>query len=713
MSRQRAPESERGSDADVPQGTDGDATADESRRYDPVDTVCPSCSVGCGLRYSDRTGGAVGREEAPVNPEGRLCPKGIEAFDGLDENRLTEPLVRKDGELVPASWEEALDRVERELGGLVDAHGPDSLAFLGAPRCTNEENYLFAKLARTLGTNNVDNRARICHRSAVTATTRRFGCGAMTNTLEDLSEADAFLVVGSNPAAQQPIAFDGYVRPAVNDGATLVHVDPRANRTTRAADVHLAARPGTDALLVNLLVAELLELGAVDREFVEARTTGFDAFVDSFEGFDVAAGAERTGVEREEIRRVARTIADADGTAVIVGTGAEADDHRGTATVDALLNLLLLTGNVGRRGAGMNVLRGLNNEQGANDVGARPTTLPGFDPVDDSEARERVATEWGVDPSDLPTEPGLSELEAVRAFGDEVRGAYVLGENPAVTRMETQFVARKFESLDFLLVQDIAPSETVEHADVVLPGSAWAEKGGTVTNLDRQVQRMRAAASPPDSARRDIDVVRELGRRLTGTAFAAETPEGVFEELTRVNPLYAGMSYAGLESGSQRWPFPEGATEGVGVLHRDRFANGEKRAPLLPVDAGDGDGTDGKDAAAGGDSLAGLVVLTRTRLNEGGSGADDGDAPELLVHPDDAAARGVRDGTRVVLDGAEAVEAVASLSGDVREGAVFLDAEWADRLLAGRESRSVEVRTADSESDSGSDSGTDPTPASN
>ncbi|ELZ28492.1 formate dehydrogenase subunit alpha [Halogeometricum pallidum JCM 14848] len=697
MSRQRASEPKSESDPESEADTPSDAD-ETTRRYAPVDTVCPSCSVGCGLRYSDRTGGAVGREGAPVNPEGRLCPKGIEAFDGLDEDRLTTPLVREDGTLVPASWEEALDRVERELGGLVDAHGPDSLAFLGAPRCTNEENYLFGKLARTLGTNNVDNRARICHRSAVTATTRRFGCGAMTNTLEDISEADVFLVVGSNPAAQQPIAFDSYVRPAVNDGATLVHVDPRANRTTRAADVHLAARPGTDALLVRLLLAELLELDAVDREFVEERTTGFEAFADSFEEFDVDAGVERTGVDAEKIRRVARAVGDADGTAVIVGTGAEAPDHRGTATVDALLNLLLLTGNVGRRGAGMNVLRGLNNEQGANDVGMRPTTLPGFDPVDDPEARERVAAEWGVDP---PTDPGLSELEAVRAFGDDVRGAYVLGENPAVTRMETQFVARKFESLDFLLVQDIAPSETVEHADVVLPGSAWAEKDGTVTNLDRQVQRMRAAASPPDSARRDLDIVRELGRRLTGTAFAPETPEGVFEEITRVNPLYAGMSYAGLESGSQRWPFPEGATEGVGVLHRDRFMNGEKRAPLLPVDATDDTEEDADDAD---DSSPGLVVLTRKQVNEGGSGADDGDAPELLVHPDDAASRGIRNGDRVVLDGAEAVEAVASLSPEVREGAVFLDAEWADRLLAGRDSRTVGVRAADSTSDSDAES---------
>jgi formate dehydrogenase major subunit len=243
------------SDPDPEPGSD---SARSNPAFGSAASVCPQCAVGCTLQYDPTSGRATGRE-GPVNRRGRLCPKGIAAFDSLDEaGRLTQPLARveTDGagsELRPVPWSEAYDRIEAGFGEILDRYGPGALAFLGAPRCTNEENYLFAKLARTLGTNTVDNRARICHRSVTRAMTERLGSSAMTNTLEDLTDADAFLVVGSNPAAQQPIAFNSYIRPAVDDGATLIHVDPRANRTTRAADIHLAPRPGSDVLVATLL----------------------------------------------------------------------------------------------------------------------------------------------------------------------------------------------------------------------------------------------------------------------------------------------------------------------------------------------------------------------------------------------------------------------------------------------------------------------------
>lgn len=556
-----------------------------SRREAPdetVESVCPCCSVGCRLRYSERRDGAVGRDGAPVNTEGRLCRNGIQAFDGLDaENRLTQPLIRERGELVSTTWEAAFSRIEAEFERILDAHGPDALAFLGAPRCTNEENYLLQKLARVVGTNNVDNRARICHGSVVKAMVERLGSPGMTNTLSDLSEADIFLVVGANPAKQQPIAFNSYVRPAVNDGATLIQTDPGENETTRLADLHVAPAPGTDALFVKAVVAELLGMELVDEEFVAERTTNFDAFAESLEGLSAEACADRIGVDAETVRGVAEAFGSADRAAVIAGTGAEEDDHRGTATADALIDLLLVTGNIGKRGTGMNLLRGLTNEQGANDVGCRPSTLPGFRPVSDSDARSAVAEEWGTP---LPSDPGLSELDAVRAFGDSIHGAYVIGENPAVSKRETQAVARSLESLDFLLVQEAFPTETVEHADVVLPASLWAEKSGTVTNLDRQVQRMRPMTAPPDGVRHDRDILVEIGRRITDARFEYDRPSDIFDELTRVNPLYAGMSYDGIGHDSQRWPFPEGAENGTEILHAERFRTGRKRTAFEPVD---------------------------------------------------------------------------------------------------------------------------------
>ena len=495
----------------------------------------------------------------------------------------------------------------------------------------------------------------------------RLGAGGMTNSLADLGEADVFLVVGANPADQQPVAFDSYIRPAVNDGATLVHIDPRANATTRLADAHLAPRPGTDALVVSLLSRALLDEGLVDEGFVDERTTGFESFAAALAGNDPTVLAERAGVSLETVREVARAFGRAERAAVVTGTGIE----DGPDTAETLLNLLLLTGNLGKRGTGMNVLRGLNNEQGAADAGALPHRLPGGQSLTDPAARERVGEVWGVEP---PAEPGLDEQDLVRGFGDGIRAAFVLGENPAVTKLGTERVARGLESLDFLLVQDVTHTETTAHADVVLPASAWSEKSGTVTNLDRQVQRMRTLESPPGEARGDLSVLRELGERLTDGTFD-DDPETVFEELAAVNSLYAGMSYEGIGSGGQRWPFDEDAGAGTAVLHRERFVTGEKRAPFVPV-----------ATSADGSNDPGLVLLTGGRsgdtTNTTMGRADSSEDDALAIHPADAAARGLRDGDRVSVESAHGrLETTVQVSESVREGCVYLHAHAADPLV--------------------------------
>jgi formate dehydrogenase major subunit len=674
---------------------DSDNEPEPEPPFGSAETVCPQCAVGCTLQYDAASGRATGSEGAPVNREGRLCPKGIGAFDALDEEgRLTQPLARTEtegagSELRPVSWAEAYDRIEAGFGAILDQYGPEALAFLGAPRCTNEENYLFAKLARALGTNTVDNRARICHRSVTRAMTERLGSGAMTNSLEDLTEADTFLVVGSNPAAQQPIAFNSYIRPAVDNGATLIHVDPRANHTTRAADVHLAPRPGSDALVATLLAAIACEEELIDREFLAQRTTGFEAYERALADLDVPARGDRAAVDGKTVRKAARAFAGAERGAVLLGTGVEAEDHCGTEAADALLDLCLLTGNLGKRGTGMNPLRGLVNEQGANDVGARPHTLPGYQPVSDAEARARIEREWGID---VPDSPGYSEPEAVGEFGSTVRGAYVLGENPAVTKADTQGVARGFRDLDFLLVQELFPTETTAHADVVLPASAAAEKAGTVTNLDRQVQRLRPLRGPPGEARRDFDVLRAIGARLTDLPFAYEGPREVFAEMRRVNPLYAGMDYEEIGQGSQRWPFPEGATEGTAILHRDRFANGQQRISFtsgsIPATPTAGD-IDGGTAATADEEL---VLLTRNQVNEARSIGTGKTEATLQIHPVDAREADVADGESVVVENDRGVlRPTARVTDRVRERTVFLGANAAAPLVAGERTR-VRVR---------------------
>jgi len=636
-------------------------------------TVCPFCAVGCRLAPG-RDGRAVGRE-GPANPDGRLCAKGIEAFRAFEESeRLTRPRVRRDGGLVPVDWATALDAAVDALGGVLDARGPGALAFLGAPHCTTEENYLLQKLARTLGTNDVDNRARACHGLAAGAIRRRLGYPAMTNSLDDLATADLILVVGANPATQQPVAFDGAVRAAANDGATLVHVDPRANETTRTADVHLAPRPGTDALLASLLCAVVVESGLVDREFVAARTTGFDALADSLAGLDVGRGAAVAGVDADAVRRVGRAVGEADRAAVVVGTGVETTGL-GTTTPDALLNLLLLTGNLGRPGTGMNLFRGLANEQGAVDAGCVPDALPGHRPVTDAAARDRVADEWGVAP---PADPGRPESDLLAAFGDDVRGALVVGENPVVSKRDREWVAERVDGLDALVVADVVETETTERADVVLPACAATEKRGTVTNLDRQIGRLGPLADPPGAARPDFEILRALGRRLSPAPFDHDDPADAFAELCRVAPVYDGIDPDG-EDGPQRWP------DGEATLYRDGFATDDGRAPLVPVDP---DAT----AAPGGE---GLVLVAGSRA--GGFAATERTDERLHLHEDDAGARGIRDGDAVTVTGADddapTVETRAAVGRAVRPGTAFLHADPADPLVR-RGVERVEVRPA-------------------
>jgi formate dehydrogenase alpha subunit len=651
--------------------------SDSERTFEPRGSVCPFCGVGCSLTYAAQSGKATGTE-GPVNTKGEICPKGAAAFDIVDhEERLTEPLVRENGHLVTAPWDAALGRVEERIGTVVDEHGPDAVAFFASSNCTNEENYAFQKLARLLGTNNVDNCARLCHSSTVAAMKQRFGAGAMTNTLADLMEADVFLVTGANPAEQHPIAFRSYLLPAIRDGTTMIHIDPRANDTTDAADVHLPVRPGYDIPLLNAMASVLLDEGLTDDTFLAERTTGVEEFRASLADVDVAANAELAGVDEADLRAAARAYGEADRAAAFTGMGMS-QHHCGTANVHALLNLALLTGNVGRRGTGVNPLRGQNNVQGAGDVGALPDILPGYQDVTDDEARAAVAEVWGAEP---PAEPGLTEVEATRAFGEDVHAAVVFGENPALTEPNANSVADDFEALEFLVVVDLFETETTQYADVVLPGSAWAEKGGTVTNTDRQVIRMRPMGEPPGVARRDLAIVAELGERLTDHAFPTN-PEAAFDELTAVAPIYAGMSYEGIGEGSQRWPFPAGADSGTDVLHAAEFASGERTAPLVPVD----------HVPPADDLAEGDLVLTTgrviTHFNSGALTRRSGTLTKmrsedaLQIHPDDAAERGIEDGDEVRVENERgAVTAPADVTPTTRRGTVFLTFHFADTLV--------------------------------
>ena len=646
-------------------------------RPDDGSSVCPRCGVGCRLRprgdddFEDSPARGVA---GPANPDGRLCGKGIAAFEAVDD-RLMRPAVREDGERRTVSWATAYDHVAERFGAVLDDDGPEALAVLGAPHCTNEENYLLQKFARALGTNHVDNRSRLCHVSTARALEERVGWPATTNSLADVGEADAVVVAGANPAARQPVAFDSFVRPAVQAETTLVHIDPVGNETTRLADVHLAPRPDTDAVVFDLLSAGLLAAGAVDRSFVAARTEGYESFAAGLRALDTDRARAVADVDADALDRTVELLADADRVAGMVGTGVEGSPGSASASASSsLLDLLLLTGSLGRPGTGLFVLRGLVNEQGASDAGCAPDRLPGHQPVTNPEARARVAAEWGFEP---PAWPGRTATELLGAFGTEVRAALVVGENPAVSKRERDWVARRLDALDTLVVVEVAASETTRHADVVLPAAAGVEKAGTVTNLDRRVQRTRPTVAPPDGVRPDAEILRDLGQRLCpGTGwFDYETVGDVFDEMSRVAPTHAGVSFADLGPEGRQWPFDKD-----GVLYRDRFATESGRAAFGAV-----------GPVADPEVTEGLRLVTGGRTSERG---DDPVDPHLRLHPADARERGVDPDAPVVVGGGNTtVTATASLDDGVRQGTAYLPASVADPLMR-REASTVTVDPA-------------------
>ncbi|MGB9965307.1 formate dehydrogenase subunit alpha [Halobacterium sp. CBA1126] len=656
---------------------------------EPTKTICPYCGVGCGIAVQQGDEPADVRfapwGDAPVN-EGRVCIKGGAATEVVaHEDRLTEPQIREDGELRAASWDEALSRVVAELERIRDEHGPDGMGFYSSSKVTNEENYLFQKLARRFGTNNVDNCTRMCHASTVYALGESLGAGAMTNSMADLRDAaDVFWIQGANPGEQHPIANSQYFRQAVLDGATVVQVDPHANKTTESFDVaasdrhlHLQLEPGTDIPLLNVVLKTVLENDWVDEEFVAERTEGVADLRETLAGFDKEAAAEECGVPLADIERAAEVYATAENAAIFTGMGMS--QHAcGVDNVQNEINLALVTGNVGRPGTGVNPLRGQNNVQGASDVGAMPDVLPGYQPVDDDGAREGVEDVWGFE---VPSEPGLTNVEITHSIGDTVHGLYVMGENPVMSEPNANRVADLLDETEFVVVQDIFPTETVEYADVVLPATSWAERGGTVTNTDRRVQRMRGVEKVHEETRHDFDILTEVGRRLFGAdaGFDFDGPADIFAELREVCPIYHGMTYDALGEAGIHWPCYEPGDEGDQYLYADSFDT--------PSGLGQIEGVRHQPPRETPDEAYPLI-LTTARLEEHYNTGTMSRRSETLsrqhpenfvdVHPADAERYGVEDGDSVTLESRRGeITLTAHVTDAIKEGVVWTTPHFA------------------------------------
>ncbi|MBC7249595.1 MAG: molybdopterin-dependent oxidoreductase [Anaerolineae bacterium] len=673
-----------------------------------VRTVCPYCGCGCEIELElkgDRIVGVTPVEQSPVN-EGCLCVKGHFGYDFIQSpERLTQPLLRRPtGSMGPIEWDQALDTVVENLERVVAEHGPDAVAVISSAKITNEENYLAQKFARAcLGTNNIDQCAQLCHAPTLLALSSALGYGAMTNSLTDLQEAGCILVIGSNTTETHPIAALK-IKAAVRHGARLIVVNPRRTKLERFAELVLHPRPGTDTALLAGMMRVIMEEDLYDGAFLSRWCLGLHDFVLSLQEFDVPRVSEITGVPVADIVAAARLYASGGEderhhlpeaefvhphptprkpvSAIVYGTGIT-HHHGALNAVRALLDLALLTGNLGKRGAGVNPLAGQNNVQGACDMGALPHFLPGYQRLDDEEVRTRFRRLWGVE---LPARPGRTLPEIFEGIHQgSIKALYIIGANPMLSEPDLAFVEECLRALDFLVVQDITLTETARLAHVVLPGTSFAEKDGTFTNTERRVQRVRQAIAPVGDSKPDWWIITELGRRFTARRQDREPAESsspfgtwdyshpavVMVEIASLTPVYEGIGYERLEGEGVQWPCTSYFHPGTPVLYREGLPHKVRLWPLeyapLQVQTSD--------------EYPFLLITGRELLHYHTDKMTCRSLgimeirPESLVeiNPEDAEALGIgeRELVRVISPQGE-VEAVASLSDRSPRGTVFM-----------------------------------------
>jgi formate dehydrogenase alpha subunit len=644
-----------------------------------VETTCPYCGVGCGIGVDVRADGrlALMSDDVPANRSslGTLCVKGRFGTGFIHaRDRITTPLVKVDGRWREASWDEALDAA---ADGLARQRG--RFGTLASAKATNEDGYVIQKFARVvMGTNNIDHCTRLCHSPSVEAMLVSMGSGATSNSYVDYEEAGCVMIVGADASANHPVIAIRFRR-AMSRGARIIVVNPKRIELVNQADLWIAQRPGTDVTLFNAMARVILDEGLANHDFIAARTEGFEAWRQSLEAFTLEHAARVTGVPAEHIAQAARWYARPPfaGSCLVWGMGVT-QHVNGIHNAHTLLNLSLVTGQLGVPGAGISPLRGQNNVQGCGDAGCIPTNLPGYQSYDAS-TLTKFAAAWGTP---LPDRPGLVVTDMVEGcLSGDVRAMYVVGENPLLSEPDLHHAEKAIGQLEFLVVQDLFLHETAERAHVFLPAAAFAEKEGTFTNSERRVQRVRAALDPPGQARADWwitcelakRVARRLGTRVDGQ-FDYASAAAIFDEMARLTPFLGGISHARLDrDGGLQWPCPAGDHPGTRFLYGESFPRGKgKFVPAVQT----------VEAAELPDSDYPLILNTGRLLYHwhGGTITRRVDglmalAPrlEVAIHPGDAGRGGIADGDRVrVVSRRGELSGYARVTDVVKPGAIFV-----------------------------------------
>lgn len=634
--------------------------------------------------YTTRWKAAPNKDDPVV--QGRMCVKGVEAHvHTLDHERLTQPLLRQNGRWVMISWEEALEWFQRRVKETQERYGKDAVGVYGGGSLTNEEAYLLGKFARVaLQTRYIDYNGRFCMSSAATAANQALGVDrGLTNPLSDIPAADCIILAGANIAECQPTMMP-YFRKAKGNGATLIAIDPRETATTKLADIHLRIRPGTDAALVNGMLKVILEEGYVNEPFLKQHTTGWPQLKTWIESVSTDEVAGITGIPRDTIVAAARSYGQAATGMVFTARGVEQHAH-GVKNVRNFLNLVLVTGKIGRCGSGYGAVTGQGNGQGGREHGQKADQLPGYRLINNPQHRREIAQVWGIEEHELP-QAGVSAYEMFqRVWEREIRGMVILSSNPVVSNPNATMVEEALDRLDFLVAIDLFLSETAERADLVLPGSAYLEDEGTMTNLEGRVIRRQAVRSLPGEAKLDWQILAQMAQVLgKGEYFSFSSAQEIFTELRQASrggiADYSGISYERIErEGGVFWPCSDENSPGTARLFEDhRFWHPDGRAKLIPVphleppepvcDTYPLTLTTGRYMAH---------YLTGVQTRRTPALLKKAPEPLLSIHPETAKRWNVEDGQQVQVHSRRgSIEMKVEITTKIREDIVFAPMHW-------------------------------------
>ena len=655
-----------------------------------VKTTCPYCGVGCQIELfvqDEKIVRSIGVEGLMPN-DGRLCIKGRFGYDFIQsKERLTSPLIKKNGRFEEATWDEALDLIAFKFNEVIEKHGNDALAGYSSAKCTNEDNYIFQKFIRTVfGNNNVDYCTRLCHASTVTAMLRSIGDGAGSNSIEDFETTDCLLVTGNNIIETHPITAT-YIKRGVARGMQVIIIDPKWTPLVKYANLWLQPRLGTDVALLNGMIRHIIHTDLINKQFIETKIDrGWEAFEELkilTEKYTPELTEEITGVPKDKMMEAASIYAKSPTSMIATGMGMS-QQVTGTNNVFSIINMMLICGQIAKERAGIDPPRGQNNVQGATDVGASPINYPGYIPIGNEENRRKVANIWGVPFESLSSKPGLTTVEIAKAAYDgKIKALYIMGENPMVTDPNLNHTKNAFEKLDFVVVQDIFHTETTPYADVILPAASFAEKNGTFVNSDRRVLRVRKVVETPGSARQDWQIIQEIAKRMKKPMTSFTNESDIFDEIASVTPMMAGISYDRIENGGIQWPCPDKSHPGTSTLFIEKFNTPNGKGKLNPVDYVAQNEKTSKEypfLLNSGRILFQYHSATLSRKND----ALNAFANEsyVLMHPNDAQKNKLTNGIKVKLISLRGeLETTLKISEEVLEGELFMPWHFSESLV--------------------------------